>query len=349
MAKINLNEQTAQELDIAKRVLEAQVIVRLNSIFRNMANDASNLYRATGNVPSRELANNYAPEFLKEIRDAMRKSIKKFGFNLRKVTEKKHNIFFDAENKVQFLDLNIKQAVTIQDDNLDEKVNSINNQFLIASTLFIANESENQNNYIEETNSKMLENSVIIGLTLFADQLARRQEEISELSNQLITATPAEQPKITRRIAVVNRQINELNNNERTIIAKNIKDDLVKRIPARSELIAETNVGLAESWSRQEEAKLIDEANLSNENEEELVTVKTWRSILDSRTRTGIFNHVTPDGQVRAVNDAFAVSGERLMTPRDTSLGASIGNVARCRCEAMYDVVTREESLRILE
>ena len=97
MTTLKLRKQTAQALDIQKRHLEASIIVKFNAIFKNMANDASNLYRATGKLDNQLLAKNYAPEFLKEIRDAMRKSIKKFGFILRKDVEKKYNVFFDAK------------------------------------------------------------------------------------------------------------------------------------------------------------------------------------------------------------------------------------------------------------
>ncbi len=80
----------------------------------------------------------------------------------------------------------------------------------------------------------------------------------------------------------------------------------------------------------------------------EVVAFKIWRSQGDSRVRpadtNSPFDHLEADGQRIRVDDAFEVSGERLMWPGDISLGASIGNIIRCRCSAIYD----EESFIVL-
>jgi len=65
--------------------------------------------------------------------------------------------------------------------------------------------------------------------------------------------------------------------------------------------------------------------------------IKIWDSLGDSRVRTGEFNHLSADGQARLPDAPFEVSGELLLFPGDTSLGASQGNVQRCRCGAYYD------------
>jgi len=61
---------------------------------------------------------------------------------------------------------------------------------------------------------------------------------------------------------------------------------------------------------------------------------KRWDSMGDSKVRTGTFNHLRADGQLRPRADAFSVSGQFLMFPGDTSLGASMGNIAGCRCSS---------------
>ncbi len=314
MATINPRKQSAIKLDIEKRALEARIAPVIERIFKNMANDASNLYKSTGNLPSKQLAENYSPEFLKEIRDTMRKSIKKFGFNLRKAVEKKHALFFDAENKIMLLDLKLKQAITIQDDELEPKINEINNQFLIESTLFIANESENQNNFVTDTNNNMLDAAVVAGIAAFANEVAKRQDEVAELSSSLITATPSEARKINRQIATVTRQIDASTANQQAIVAENIETNLLQKAPSRSELIASQNVGLAESWARQTEAELVDEANLATQAGAALLINREWVSILDNRTRT---SHVMADGQVKDLNEPYIVGGEQLSRPRD--------------------------------
>jgi len=56
---------------------------------------------------------------------------------------------------------------------------------------------------------------------------------------------------------------------------------------------------------------------------------KSWSAILDNRTRP---DHAAANGQTVAFDQPFEVGGELLMFPGDTSLGASIENIANCRC-----------------
>ena len=333
MTTLNLRKESAQALDIEKTKLEASITVKIERIFRNMANDASNLFLATGNLDNQLLAQNYAPEFLKEIRDALRKSIKRFGFNLRKDVEKKHYLLFNIETMQKFIDLEVKQSIKIEDENLDEKINNINSQFLLASTLFVANESEEQNNYITETNSKMLEKAVIAGIFAYSALIVSKENEAQDLRNRLITASNTESRSINRQLDQVTRQIAESNANQDAIIAKNIKTNLLDKAPARSELISAQNVGLAESWARQTEAELIDDANLISANGESVNVSKTWFAILDSKTRS---SHAEADGQEVGVNDFYNVGGEQLKMPRDPS--GSAKNIINCRCLSNFSV-----------
>lgn len=62
---------------------------------------------------------------------------------------------------------------------------------------------------------------------------------------------------------------------------------------------------------------------------------KAWVTQGDSRVRPA---HRAADGQRVPSSQPFTVGGERLMYPGDTSLGASIGNVAGCRCSSVPDV-----------
>lgn len=68
------------------------------------------------------------------------------------------------------------------------------------------------------------------------------------------------------------------------------------------------------------------------------VRVKMWVTTLDERTRRGErgFNHARAHLQTVPINQPFIVSGQSLMNPGDTTLGASIGNVAGCRCVTLY-------------
>lgn len=72
-----------------------------------------------------------------------------------------------------------------------------------------------------------------------------------------------------------------------------------------------------------------------------VVAKKIWRSQGDSRVRTiqggSKFDHLEADGQAVKHNGVFNVGGELLSWPGDITFGASIGNIIRCRCSAIYD------------
>lgn len=117
------------DVDVRKRKLEANAIPDLRVIFRNMANDAESLYRKNGSINSQELADNYRPEFLKEIRDIMRKTIREFSFDLR--------------------------------DEFGIDSSELDTQFKNAATFFIANQSEQQAKFITETNAKEIASAIL--------------------------------------------------------------------------------------------------------------------------------------------------------------------------------------------
>jgi hypothetical protein len=72
-----------------------------------------------------------------------------------------------------------------------------------------------------------------------------------------------------------------------------------------------------------------------------LPMVKRWLSFVDDRTRAGEggCDHISADGQERELSQPYDVSGEQLMFPGDTSLGASAGNIVNCRCTETYEVM----------
>ena len=306
MTTLNLSQQSARQLDIEKRKLEARLLPDIKRIFRNISTDASNLYKATGSLPARELASNYNPDFTKEIRDIYRTAIRKFGFQISKDVEKKQGLFFDAEYKSSLLGLELKRSVEIIDQDVDEKLEAINNQFATDSTFFIANQSEEHTAFIEDTNSKMLESAVIAATLKYNNDLQKiRQDGDSDLM-------------FTR--------------NRNSIIAGSIKKELDNKVESRSQVIVDNNVGVAESWSRSREAELINDAALISVTQAVIKVTKKWVSILDSKVRT---DHAVADGQAVGVNDFFFVGGENLKAPR---LGQIPANNINCRCIAYYEV-----------
>jgi hypothetical protein len=284
-----MSRSKAEEIDKRKLKLEASFLPEVKKIFRNIARDAQNLY-LTNDLNPKELADNYYNEFVKDIRDMMRRAVKEFGFDLRKSLELKG---FDFNTKLTKELLNLDKKLKIDQEGLKPKMNKINNNFQKEMTLFIANESERQAKFITETNAKEIE-------------IAIRQEEL----------------KITKAFSA----------EERAIIARNIFVNLLDRKDERADLIASQVIGVGESYSRNSEAEIIDEAQIES-NGIIIGATKTWWAILDMKTRP---EHVSADQQMISVRDSFLVNGERLKMPRDPN--GSAGNVINCRCVANYDV-----------
>ena len=111
-------------------------------------------------------------------------------------------VLFNAENKAKLFDfivrndLNIKQVIEVEDENLDDKINQINTEFLVASTFFIANESEIQNAMVTETNSRMIEAAVAAGILLFTERIQERHDELADLRSRLFTGDPKDRDRI---------------------------------------------------------------------------------------------------------------------------------------------------------
>jgi hypothetical protein len=105
---------------------------------------------------------------------------------------------------------------------------------------------------------------------------------------------------------------------------------------ARTENIARTEIGAA-----------LNAGSLAGATDVGM-THKVWSSVQDARTRRPdqrgydhytTWNPETGAGahkQVRLIHEPFTVSGEQLMFPGDSSLGAGAGNLASCRCSLDY-------------
>lgn len=101
------------------------------------------------------------------------------------------------------------------------------------------------------------------------------------------------------------------------------------RILSRSMSPRVGSISTTETQAPSEEAKF-SEASAKKKQQ------KTWNTILDGLERPA---HLLADGQKVAINEPFNVKGELLKQPGDTSLGATIGNVIRCRCGAEYEAI----------
>lgn len=306
-------------IDLQKRKLEAKYIKPIRAIFSQMNKDAVDLYKATGNIPADQIARTYTPEFTKVVRDAMRASILKFGF-------------------LQRDDLTIKNTKSLNLEAQEDQLAKLNEEFAKEAVLFIATESERQTLYIQNTNAKELKESQQDAIILNSKKQAKLQTAIHELTAKINEIrfsafargeiiAPASVGKLNARLDKYQRQLDEMQKNQKSEIAKNIEENLAEKEQWRSELIAEMSVGIAESWARNQEVAILAIALA----EEGIVLKKRWKALLDSRTRP---DHVTANGQIVGINQKFVVGGERCDYPRQSTLSAK--QLMNCRCGVEY-------------
>lgn len=109
-------------------------------------------------------------------------------------------------------------------------------------------------------------------------------------------------------------------------IAADARRRFKDKIDGKVSGIATTETGIIA-----EKSKWVEATNLKKHKSMKMF--KQWVSNLDEVTRVP---HVFADGQRQEVDNPFTVGGERLMAPLDSSMGASAGNIIRCRCSAVY-------------
>ena len=108
------------------------------------------------------------------------------------------------------------------------------------------------------------------------------------------------------------------------------------RMGVRSVAIAATETEWSAEHTKLREVQFLQGGPESNSG------VKRWDVIGDARMRE---HHAFAAGQVVGISEAFAVDGESLLYPGDSSLGATASNLVNCRCSAFYSV-SREDLTR---
>lgn len=113
-------------------------------------------------------------------------------------------------------------------------------------------------------------------------------------------------------------------------IARNAGLALKRKLNGRN-----SGISLTETQAVAEEAKQVEAEVLTPD--EEVGPQKEWVTAGDSKVRTSPFSHRAADEQKRSLDDLFIVGGQKLKMPGDMSHGASIENVANCRCSSIVD------------
>ena len=286
------------EINKKKILLEAKVSKSIYKVLTNQTRDVVNLF-AVDKLDANNIATNYIPEMLKVVRDAMRLSIATFGYSLRQYISKEFKVQFKSE---------------IDNSNFSD----INKQLSFDFSIFIANQSEQQVKLITDTSAKDIERTV-------ATQTTIKMNEVSDLIREQNELRLIDTPQAKKRIATIELIIR----NAKKDVEKNIATNLLATNKSRAKLIGEQVVGIAEAYSRNREAEVLNRNIQTSKGV--LTLTKNWVSILDSKTRDG---HVGADGQSVGVDDSFTVNGEALKYPRDPN--GTAGNTIRCRCVAIY-------------
>lgn len=178
--------------------------------------------------------------------------------------------------------------------------------------------------------------------------LARVFDEAADEQSALIMATAqgrAEQAVLKAEALIVDSETLTLR--DRPMLAANI---FKTRQLGGVTSIACTETEWAAERSKGGEAFIVA-GGLRDEPKFRGKKIKVWRNQGDSKVRGvdpgDFFNHFDADGQEAEGDGFFIVSGQRLRWPGDMTLGASVGNVANCRCSAIYDVEIVAELRRL--
>lgn len=146
---------------------------------------------------------------------------------------------------------------------------------------------------------------------------------------------------------VSGKKIKDISRTSRNIVRRELSigvsdgegnDKLARRI---DDYITPTYKGRAMNIARTETCGAAGLGGQSAAKETGLTLEKEWYASKDEATREA---HDLADGQRRPIDEPYIVDGEELMFPGDTSLGASAGNVCRCRCTELYYPVKEGEA-----
>lgn len=314
-----------------KLALEKMLIPTLKRLLKQISKDFKALYRLTGIIIN---ANDYKRDIEAILRAHYRKTTKKFNTiakdyikTLAPDIEPGANMDADIQNRIRHL---------IADD-----------PALRAAYINETNDKD-INKYVHDAIILLLIKSYTFPDRQALDSAADRVQEILQNKN----LTDENKTRAMSRVILeygatrADEAQAETSQYEPVITASQAREEISSTVAARlndnsesrSELIA-----ITETQNSAEKAKQIVVAafiaSLPSEVSDGMRNKKQWIAILDEVTRDA---HAAADGQIVDIDEPYTVGGEKLMVPGDTSLGASIWNVARCRCSSM-PVIYRNE------
>jgi hypothetical protein len=168
----------------------------------------------------------------------------------------------------------------------------------------------------------------------------KQEESIDALMAEYIT-----KHSVTQAAYIMATTQDDLNK----AVIKSVLENNAREVPQHRDIVAgdveayfnqSTNgridtIAITETQTPAEQMKLIEAGVISGVVASQGQQIyKTWNTVLDEKTRA---SHVEADRQRVPENQPFRVQGQLLMAPGDTSLGASLSNIIKCRCSAVYN------------
>ena len=152
-------------------------------------------------------------------------------------------------------------------------------------------------------------------------------------SSKIITDTTQKNPHSSIQKVIAGAAIAGVTLN-RSQVAKKAKFDLLRTNANRVPGIAITETQASSEHAKQAEFNYLNfhNATIDGVNVADKKNQKMWFTIMDGKERPA---HHEAFGQIVNFDALYIVGGEQLMYPRDTTHGASAGNITRCRCSSV--------------
>jgi ADP-heptose:LPS heptosyltransferase len=198
---------------------------------------------------------------------------------------------------------------------------------------FLDNRASNRSNVIDNTSQENLEDAISEARA----QLAEEGNSTPTERELMILASAIFARKARGRVSsIANTETQATTEGARRIITTSAHSELEDVIMSRDKEAANELYEKSRDYTTYKVKEKIDTADTAVLITILLLARKEWETMGDNLVRTSPFNHVAANGQRVMINEPFVVSGELLMYPGDSSIGASAGNVVNCRCVSLY-------------
>lgn len=202
--------------------------------------------------------------------------------------------------------------------------------------IFLDNRANMRSNITDNTSQRDLENSI----NEARERLAEEGNANPSERELLIVASAIFARKGRGRISsIANTETQETTEGARRVITTSVHSDLEDVIMSRDKQAAEKLYEKSKDYTTYKIKEKIDTGDIAILITILLMAKKEWQTMEDKLVRRppkSPFDHVAANKQRVGINEPFIVSGELLMYPGDSSMGASKGNVINCRCVSVY-------------